>query len=109
MDKDHQGKALTWREGCQDANKSVIVHRHQAKSWPAAINLGPNPTFGERRRKLEAHLIGFEGDLYDEPLQVEFVSRIRDTVEFPDVAALKTQLQLDVQQALAVVTRSSNR
>ncbi|MDA0282234.1 MAG: bifunctional riboflavin kinase/FAD synthetase, partial [Planctomycetota bacterium] len=82
---------------------------HQAKSWPAAINLGPNPTFGERRRKLEAHLIGFAGDLYDEPLQVEFVSRIRDTVEFPDVSALKTQLQLDVQQALAVVTRSSNR
>jgi riboflavin kinase / FMN adenylyltransferase len=82
---------------------------HQGKSWPAAINLGPNPTFGERRRKLEAHLIGFEGDLYDEPLQVEFVSRIRDTVEFPDVAALKTQLQQDVQQALAVVTRISNR
>jgi len=82
---------------------------HHGKSWPAAINLGPNPTFGERRRKLEVHLIGFEGNLYDEPLQVEFASRIRDTLEFPDVAALKAQLEQDVQQALAVVTRISNR
>ncbi len=82
---------------------------HNGRNWPAAINLGPNPTFGERRRKLEVHLIGFEGDLYDQPLQVEFATRIRETMEFPDVEALKTQLEQDVQQALAVVTRNSNR
>jgi riboflavin kinase/FMN adenylyltransferase len=82
---------------------------HNGQSWPAAINLGPNPTFGERRRKLEVHLIGFEGDLYDQPLDVDFVSRLRDTLEFADVAALKAQLEQDVQQALAVVTRNSNR
>ncbi len=82
---------------------------HNGRSWPAAINLGPNPTFGERRRKLEVHLIGFEGDLYDQPLEVEFVSRLRDTLEFPDVAALTTQLEQDIQQAVAVVTRNSNR
>lgn len=79
---------------------------HDGRSWPAAINLGPNPTFGERRRKLEVHLIGFEGDLYDQPMQIDFVSRIRDTLEFPNVDALKTQLEQDIQQALAVVTRN---
>jgi riboflavin kinase/FMN adenylyltransferase len=82
---------------------------NNGRSWPAAINLGPNPTFGERRRKLEVHLIGFEGDLYDQPMQVEFASRIRDTQEFPDVTALKAQLEQDVQQALAVVTGNSIR
>lgn len=82
---------------------------HNGRSWPAAINLGANPTFGELRRKLEVHLIGFDGDLYDEPLQVEFVSRIRDTMEFADVSLLKAQLEQDVQQALAVVTRISKR
>lgn len=82
---------------------------HQGTPWPAAINLGPNPTFGERRRKLEIHLIGFEGDLYDQPLQIEFVSRLRDTREFADLAALKAQLEQDIQQALAVVTRITKR
>lgn len=82
---------------------------HDGKSWPAAINLGPNPTFGEHRRKLEVHLIGFEGNLYDQPLQLEFVSRLRDTQEFPDLPALKVQLQQDIQKALAVVTRNSTR
>ena len=81
---------------------------HNGKNWPAAINLGPNPTFGDRRRKLEVHLIGFDSDLYNQPLQVEFVSRIRDTLKFPDVNALKVQLGKDVQQALAVVTGNSN-
>src|SRR5204863_6684191 len=33
-------------------------------AWPAAVNIGPNPTFGEQARKVEAHLIGFAGDLY---------------------------------------------
>lgn len=82
---------------------------HDGKSWPAAINLGPNPTFGERRRKLEVHLIGFEENLYDQPLQVEFVSRLRDTQEFADLSALKVQLEQDIQEALAVVTRNSTR
>ena len=85
------------------------VALHSGQSWPAAINLGSNPTFGERRRKFEVHLIGFEGDLYGKSLEVEFVSRIRDTLEFPDVTALKAQLEQDVQHALAVVTRIPNR
>lgn len=81
----------------------------QGQSWPAAINLGPNPTFGEHRRKLEVHLIGFEGNLYDEPLEIDFVTRLRDTLEFPDVSALKAQLELDIQQAQAVVSRTLTR
>ena len=79
-----------------------IAH-HNGCAWPAAVNLGPNPTFGESRRKLEAHLIGFDGDLYDETVDIEFVARIRDTLPFPDVAALKEQLARDVQQVRAVV------
>jgi hypothetical protein len=41
-----------------------------AGNWPTAINIGPNPTFGEQALKVEAHLIGFEGSLYGQPLEV---------------------------------------
>lgn len=64
--------------------------------WPAAINMGPNPTFGDRRRKLEAHLVGFQNDLYDRPIEIEFVARLRDTQPFSNVEALKHQIRLDV-------------
>lgn len=79
-----------------------IAH-HNGRAWPAAVNLGPNPTFGENRRKLEAHLLGFAGDLYDQTIDLEFVAWIRDTQPFPDVAALKAQLEHDVEQVRAVV------
>lgn len=73
------------------------------QSWPAAVNLGPNPTFGESRRKLEAHLLGFEGNLYDASIDLEFVARVRDTQPFSDVESLKEQVNKDIEQVRAVV------
>jgi riboflavin kinase/FMN adenylyltransferase len=68
--------------------------------WPAAINIGPNPTFGEGAFKFEAHLPGFSGSLYGQPLEVEFLARVRETRPFESVAALTQQLAADVQTVL---------
>lgn len=62
----------------------------------AAVNLGPNPTFGEHRRKLEAHLLDFDGNLYGQPIEIEFVRRIRDTREFNGPDELQQQLNEDI-------------
>jgi riboflavin kinase / FMN adenylyltransferase len=70
------------------------------ENWhAAAINLGSNPTFAEVQRKLEAHLIDFSGDLYDQPLAVEFIDRLRETRPFASPQALSAQLQQDVERA----------
>jgi riboflavin kinase/FMN adenylyltransferase len=73
------------------------------REWPAAANIGPNPTFGESARKIEVHLIDFAGDLYGRPLAVEFVARLRDTRPFAGVEALKEQLRQDVAAAKRVL------
>jgi riboflavin kinase/FMN adenylyltransferase len=70
--------------------------------WPAAVNIGPNPTFGEEALKFEAHLPGFSGSLYGQPLEVEFFARIRDIRPFDSVAALTQQLAADVQTVLQI-------
>ena len=72
-------------------------------TWPAAINIGPNPTFGEHALKVEAHLIGCHEPLYGQPLEVDFLSRIREVQSFPGVEALKQQLKQDVAAAERVV------
>ena len=69
------------------------------ESWPAAINVGPNPTFGEQALKLEVHLIGFSGPLYGQPLEVDFLGRLRDIQPFANVEALREQLGRDVLAA----------
>jgi riboflavin kinase / FMN adenylyltransferase len=67
-----------------------------AGNWPAAVNIGPNPTFGEQALKVEANLIGFDGSLYGQPLEIEFLSRLRSIRPFESVEALKNQLACDV-------------
>jgi riboflavin kinase/FMN adenylyltransferase len=70
--------------------------------WPAAINVGPNPTFGEHATKLEVHLIGFNGSLYGEPLEVDFLARLRDIHTFSSVDKLLAQLRIDVERATQI-------
>jgi len=87
-----------------DGVYAVRVHVGQAV-WPGAANVGPNPTFGEDARKVEVHLIGFQGDLYGQPLAVDFIGRLRDTRPFQGADDLIGQLRRDVEharQALAV-------
>ena len=72
-------------------------------TWPAAANLGPNPTFGEHARKVEVHLLGFRGDLYGKPLVIEFVQKLRDTRPFANVEELKRQIEADIASAKAIL------
>ena len=74
-----------------------IAH-HGGQQHPAAINLGPNPTFGEEGRKFEVHLLDFAGDLYDRILAVDFLDRLRDTRTFSGTDELRAQLQQDIEQ-----------
>lgn len=75
-----------------------LAHVGEA-TWKAAINIGPNPTFGDDQLKVEAHLIDFNGSIYGEPLEVDFVRRLRDIHRFSDKDALISQLKQDVEDA----------
>jgi len=68
-------------------------------TWAGAANIGPNPTFGENARKVEVHLIGFDGELYERELAIEFVDRLRNTQPFAGVAELVDQLHKDIAAA----------
>lgn len=67
--------------------------------YPAAIHIGPNVSFGATAVSVEAHLIGFTGDLYGATLHVDFLDRLRDTRRFASIEDLKTQLAADVARA----------
>ena len=69
----------------------------------AAISVGTNPTFGRRQRRVEAHILDFDGDLYGRRVGIEFTRRLRGMVKFDDAAALVAQMKQDVAQARAIV------
>ena len=73
---------------------------------PAALSLGRRPTFYEQADSslLEAHLLDFEDDLYDEAARVRFVSRLRAEEKFDSVDALVAQMARDCDSAQAVLS-----
>jgi riboflavin kinase/FMN adenylyltransferase len=73
---------------------------------PAAISLGRRPTFYEDSglRLLEAHVLDFDGDLYDQPAAVRFRAHLRGQERFDDVAALVEQMGRDVAEARRILT-----
>ncbi len=89
----------------------VYAGRAQVGSeWYAAgINLGPNPTFADQERKLEAHLIDYKGDLYGSRIAIEFIDRLRDTLRFESVEKLKAQLAVDIDTVRGLANSGMSR
>jgi riboflavin kinase/FMN adenylyltransferase len=80
------------------------IYAAWAHGFPAAVSVGIRPTFETGRGLLiEAHLIGFEGDVYGETLRIAFVERLRGERRFESPEELKEQMQRDVEQAKDLV------
>lgn len=68
------------------------------KEYKAVINVGGRPTFDLSETLIEAHLIDFDGDLYDKTIIVEFEKFIRELVKFASIEQLKEQIERDKER-----------
>jgi riboflavin kinase/FMN adenylyltransferase len=64
--------------------------------YGAAVSIGNNPTFeGVPQKQVEAHLLDQKLDLYDEPIELEFVDYVRPMNKFESADALVDQMHRD--------------
>ena len=63
---------------------------------PSATSIGVRPTFGLTERLVEVYILDFDGDLYGQELEVEFVDKLRDQETFSSLDALVEQINRDV-------------
>jgi riboflavin kinase/FMN adenylyltransferase len=75
------------------------------RKYAAAVNIGTNPTFTPDKQSLsvEAYLLDFDQDIYDETVTLEFVQRLRDEMKYDSVTALIEQIRRDVDQTRALL------
>jgi riboflavin kinase/FMN adenylyltransferase len=80
------------------------IYAGAALDGRAAVSIGVNPHYGGNERRIEAFLLGFEGDLYGKPLRIELWKRLRDERAFESEEDLVRQIAFDVE-----ATRSAER
>ena len=81
------------------------VYACRAAGYSAAVNVGVRPTFVTGRGELiEAYLIDFDGDLYGQTLEIEFLKRLRGERRFDSAEALIEQMHRDVEAARGFAT-----
>ena len=79
------------------------------KVYGAAANVGVRPTFDGSTSflRVEAHLLDFQGNLYGQNIQLDFLTRLRDEQKFTSVQALVVQIQEDIAHARQLLTQTT--
>lgn len=81
-----------------DGVYAAMVELPDKQQVPAAVSIGHKPTFGKMQKVIEAHLLNYQGDLYDQTIQVNFLRWVREQMSFTGLPALVDQIQRDVMQ-----------
>ena len=77
------------------------IYAGEARGHRAAISIGVNPHYGGDERRIEPHLLDFDGDLYGQRLVVELWRRLRDERAFASEDELVAQIASDVEATRA--------
>ena len=98
---DQRGGTLGYPTANLAVDPSLLVPRYgiyagAALDHRAAVSIGTNPHYGGEERRIEPHLLDFEGDLYGRRLVVELWERLRDEQVFESEQELIEQIARDV-------------
>ncbi len=74
------------------------------RAYPAVTNIGLRPTFADDKPTVETFILDFEGELYGEEIRIELLHRLRGEVRFPNLEALKEQIEKDIVAARAYLS-----
>ncbi|MDX6397088.1 MAG: riboflavin kinase / adenylyltransferase [Gaiellaceae bacterium] len=110
---DQRGGTLGYPTANLSVEPTVLVPRYgiyagsalgpDLEQHRAAVSIGTNPHYGGEERRIEPHLLDFEGDLYGRRLVVELWQRLRDEQVFESEQALVEQISRDVESTRKAV------
>lgn len=68
--------------------------------YSVLVNIGHNPTVGNKQLSVEAHIVGYQGDLYGHQLSIHFMDFVRSEQKFASLADLRQQIEKDMHMLL---------
>jgi riboflavin kinase/FMN adenylyltransferase len=85
----------------------IVKVKWKQKEYFGMLNSGVNPSVKNKGRSIEIHLLNFEGNIYNESLQIYFVKRLRDERHFENFDELKMQLEKDKEETIAYLKENN--
>jgi riboflavin kinase/FMN adenylyltransferase len=82
-----------------DGVYACLAHTAHLGTHPAMVNISRHFTHTEQGVIVEAHLLDFDADLYNQTLSLDFIARLRNKQPFSTVSALVEQTHKDIAQA----------
>jgi len=78
-------------------------------SYHSVTNVGTNPTFGINERSIEAYLLDFRDDLYEQEVKIDFIRKIRDEIKFSSPDELVKQIFKDIKESREILRVQDKR
>jgi len=86
-------------ELCPKTGVYAVTVEHDNNQYKGVANIGYSPTFHEGRFGVEVHIFDFEKTIYEQPIRLNFVRRLRDEKEFSSPESLAAQIRRDIEKA----------
>lgn len=78
-----------------------------ASAIPAVTNVGTRPTVSGKNLNVESWILGYDGDLYEKEITVEFLKFLRPERKFDSLEQMKAEIQKNARETLEFLNASN--
>lgn len=75
----------------------ITLTHYDGNSYPSITNIGYNPTFGEKQRICETHILKFDKNIYNKTIKIEFLKYLREERKFNSIFDLQSRILKDIK------------
>ena len=86
----------------------LVCSRIDDKLFYGMMNIGYNPTFGNKKKSIEVNFFDYDSNLYEKILDIEFLEYIRKEIEFKNIDDLIKKLNQDREYCLKLINSIIN-
>lgn len=91
-------------ELCPKQGIYAVTVAHGGRIYPGVANIGYSPTFDDHLFTIEVHILDFNQNIYNDPIRVNFIQRLRDEIKFENIETLAAQIKKDVVLARKILS-----
>lgn len=91
-------------ELCPKGGVYAVTVEYEKGFYKGVANIGFSPTFDNGEFSIEVHLLDFDQDIYDRPIRVNFIQRLRGERRFPGPEELAGQIRKDIEKARKILS-----